>query len=153
MYTSEQIENYVEDFEAGALSRDVFNHDAHLLVAVSYIDKFNSVDQALDVMRTAIVSLNNANHVPNTGVSGYHETVTRFMLQAIEYFLYAQPETFNVTEKVNSVLASELSLSKFPFFFYSHELLHSFEARQGWVEPDLRPMSDLSKLLMTGSGI
>lgn len=153
MYTSEQIENYVEDFEAGALSREVFNHDAHLLVAVNYIDKFKNVDHALDVMRTAIVRLNNANDVANTGVSGYHETVTRFMLLSIEYFLYTLPETFNLTEKVNAVLESELSLSKFPFFFYSHDLMHSFEARQGWVEPDLRPLSDLSKLLMKGSGI
>ena len=153
MYTSEQIENYVEDFEAGALSRDVFTHEAHLLVAVSYVDKFNNVDQALDVMRTSLVRLNNANDVPNTGVSGYHETVTRFMLLSIEYFLYTLPETFNLTEKVNAVLESELSLSKFPFFFYSHDLLQSFEARQGWVEPDLRPLSDLSKLLMKGSGI
>lgn len=153
MYTSEQIDNYVEDFEAGALSRDVFNHGAHLLVAVCYLDKFKDVDQSLDVMRTALVRLNNANEVPNTGVSGYHETVTRFMLLSIEYFLYTLPETFNVTEKVNAVLESELNFSKFPFFFYSHALIHSFEARQGWVEPDLRPMSDLSKLLMVGSGL
>ena len=153
MYTSEQIENYVEDFESGSLTRELLNHDAHLLVAVSYIDKYNNVDQSLDVMRTALVRLNNANEVPNTGVSGYHETVTRFMLLSIEYFLYTLPETFNLTEKVNAVLESELSLSKFPFFFYSHDLLQSFEARQGWVEPDLRPISDLSKLLMKGSGI
>lgn len=153
MYTSEQIDNYFEDFEASALSRDVFTHDAHLLVAVYYLNKFRDVDQSLEAMRAALVRLNNANDVPNTGVSGYHETVTRFMMLAIEYFLYTQPETFNLTEKVNAVLDSELNLSKFPFFFYSHALIHSFEARQGWVEPDLRPLSDLNKLLMIGSGL
>jgi hypothetical protein len=75
------------------------------------------------------------------------------MLLSIEFFLYHQPDTFTLTEKVNAVIKSDLSLSKFPFFFYSHKLLNSYEARKGWIEPDLRPISDLSKLLMTGAGI
>ena len=153
MFTSDQIANYYEDFNAGALSREVLTHKAHLLVGVCYLDEYKSVDAGLDAMRAALVKLNNANDVPNTGVSGYHETVTRFMLVSIEYFIYTLPDTFSLTERVNAVLDSELNLSKFPFFFYSHELLHSFEARQGWREPDLRPLSDLSKLLMSGSGI
>lgn len=153
MFTSEQIENYLEDFNDGALSRDVWTHKAHLLVAVCYLEQYKTVEETVDAFRPSIIHLNNANDVANTGVSGYHETVTRFMLFAIEFFLYYQPDTFSLTEKVNAVLESELSLSKFPYFFYSHNLMHSFEARKGWIEPDLRPMSDLSKLLMSGAGI
>ena len=78
MFTSEQIKNYFEDFIDSALSRAVWTHEAHLLVAVCCLDKYKTVTPSLDIMRSAIIKLNNANDVANTGVSGYHETVTRF---------------------------------------------------------------------------
>ncbi len=152
MFNSEQIENYLVDFNDSALGRLVWTHDAHLLVAVCYLDQYKTVEASIEELRSAIIRLNNANEVANSGVSGYHESITRFMLEAISFFLYHQPETNSRTENVNAVLQSDLKLSKFPYFFYSHALLQSYESRKQWMEPDLRPMSDLSKLLQTGSG-
>ena len=153
MYTSEQIDNYLQDFNNAALGRDLWTHEVHLMIATCYLAEYQSVEGAMNSFKPAIIRLNYANEVNNTGVSGFHESVTHFNLVAVEFFIRHQPDTNSLTDNVNAVINSDLGMSKFPFFFYSHEHLLSHESRKGWQEPDLRPMSDLSKLLQVGSGI
>lgn len=153
VFTQEQIDNYVADVKNAALDRVAWTHNAHLLIGAAYLERYESLDAALDALRPAIINLNSANNVPNTGVSGYHETITRFFLHAIEALIITLPQSYTLTENVNAVVLSRLSDSKFAHYFYSHALLQSYISRRVWKAPNLRPMDELAKFMTNGAGV
>ena len=84
---------------------------------------------AMEKLRTTL-----ARFIAHHGASGYNETLTRFWLIQIEKRI---DRTACLQESVRRVKA-ELGRKEMIYEFYSREKLNSPEAKQGWVEPDLK---------------
>jgi hypothetical protein len=126
----------VKAFEERTLSKSEWTHAAHLIVGLYYCFHF-PFGVAKNLMRDGIYWLNDSHGTPNNDSSGYHETLTMFWLKLVENFLEE-----NKAEKNLAVLAEKLieiyNNSRLPFEFYSREVLFSVEARQEYVESDLK---------------
>ena len=70
---------------------------------------------------------------------GYHETITLFYIRAIRRHLNDAGETRTLAELLDGLLKA-CGARNFPFEYYSRERLLSWEARTGWLEPDLKPL-------------
>ncbi len=81
--TAEAIEELVQGFLRGDLPRARWSHRAHLPVGLWHLQRYTA-DQALGLLRQRIRRYNTAVGVANTDHSGYHETLTRFYLEAIQ---------------------------------------------------------------------
>ncbi len=88
---------------------------------------------------------NAATGTPNSDQDGYHETITRFYIQAIAAYLARMPAGRPLAATVAGFLASSFAARDFPQRYWSKDRLMSVEARRVWVEPDLRPL-DLESL-------
>jgi hypothetical protein len=93
-----------------------------------------------DKMPTIIRDYNDAIGVANTDRTGYHETLTIFYIRAIRDFLAANCQGLGPAEALAALQSSPLGIREFVFEFYSREHLFSVEARQEWVEPDIKPL-------------
>jgi hypothetical protein len=122
-----------------SLPKDQWTHEAHLRVGLWHLLRHPS-DTALTLLRERISEYNVASGTENTDDSGYHETITRFFVIRIAQFVATADRTRPIDD-----LAAELILllgdPRAPLEFYSRERLMSVEARRGWVEPDVRPLT------------
>ena len=132
------IVDLVAAFERRELSGMAWNHRAHLLVALWYLVHYDP-DEAAERVRTGIQCLNAANGVAQTRDGGYHETITRFYLWAIGRHLRDAPPGASLADLANTLVATWGDKNR-PLEYYSRERLFSWEARTGWVEPDLKEL-------------
>jgi hypothetical protein len=77
--------------------------------------------------------------VEMTQTSGYHETITLFYIRAICRYLAGAGEARTFAELLDGLLAA-CGEKNFSFEYYSRERLLSWEARTGWLEPDLKSL-------------
>ena len=132
-----EISALMAEFEAGTVSHERWTHTAHLTAAVWYLLWYGP-DEATDRMRDAINRLNNAHGVEQTPTRGYHETLTVFYMWAVRSVLSTLPLDRSIAELTNAVCIA-LDDRSIPLRYYSKERLMSWEARTGFVEPDIRP--------------
>ena len=118
----------VERLERCLFSPSEFHHQDHLAVAVAYLYA-TSFESALEKLRTTL-----SRFIAHHGASGYNETLTRFWLLQIEKRI---DRSQCLQESVRRVRA-ELGRKEMIYDFYSREKLNSPQAKQSWVEPDLR---------------
>ena len=129
----EEIVDLVRRFESCEIHPADFRHYQHLTVALWYLRQF-PYDTASEKMRTGIQRLAAA-----YGKTGYHETITLFWLVMVRDFgLMADPEE-PICELANRMITiyENKDLIK---EYYSEALLDSPEAKDGWVEPDLKAL-------------
>lgn len=132
------IEAFVREFERGTLPKARWTHEAHLLVALWYLDT-HEVDAALPIVRQRIRAYNDAVGTVNSDSSGYHESLTRLYLHGIAAHRAAHPAD-DIATAYRQLLATPIARREWPLFFYSRDCLFSVAARRGWVEPDLEPL-------------
>jgi hypothetical protein len=82
-----------------------------------------------------------------TPTGGYHETITRFYMMVICMMVIchyvaeeAEEAGTDWAARANRLLA-RYGARDLPLRHYTKDLLMSAEARFGWVEPDLRPIT------------
>ena len=126
--TDSEILTLVERLERCLFSPSEFHHQNHLAVAVTYLYAAD-FEAAMEKLRTTL-----ARFIAHHGASGYNETLTRFWLIQIEKRI---DRTVCLQESVRRVKA-ELGRKEIIYEFYSREKLNSPEAKQAWVEPDLK---------------
>jgi uncharacterized small protein (DUF1192 family) len=126
--TDAEILTLVERLERCLFSPSEFHHQDHLAVAVTYLYAA-SFDAALEKLRTTL-----ARFISHHGASGYNETLTRFWLLQVEKRI---DRAACLQESVHRVKA-ELGQKDMIYEFYSREKLNSPQAKQEWVEPDLK---------------
>ena len=127
-----QILTLVDRFERCLLAKDEFHHRDHLAVAVVYLYA-SDLPSAMDRMRASLQRFA-AHH----GVRRlYHETITRFWLQQAEQRLDRSLCLSESVQKVQSELSDKGLISQ----FYGKQVLDSHEAKEQWVEPELKPMN------------
>jgi len=135
---AEEIFDILRGFETRTLPRERWTHAAHLTVALWHLLQFDW-PVAVSRVRDGIRRYNEAHGVANTRERGYHETLTIFWMRHVSAFL---ARDYNEARPLVA-LANELiacSDRDLPLEHYTRELLFSWEARAGWVEPDLKPL-------------
>jgi hypothetical protein len=129
--TDAEILTLVDRLERCLLAKEEFHHRDHLTVAVVYLYA-SDLETSMDRMRSSLKRF--AGHHGVTGL--YHETLTRFWLQQVEKLLdrdkCLEQSVARVREKLNS--------KNLVFEYYSRERIESKEAKESWLEPDLKKL-------------
>lgn len=132
------VEELVREFESCALPRERWTHRAHLAVGLWYLCR-HSEDEAVDRIREGIQRFNEAKGVKQTRDGGYHETITRFYVWAVAKFLAGSDRRRPLADLADELYA-RCGDRDLPLRYWSKERLTSWEARVGWVDPDLREL-------------
>lgn len=126
------VDERASSFLAGTLSRDAWTHPAHLLVCQNLLETA-SVAEVLADLRVRIPAHNErVGILPDHG--GYHETVTRYFVEAVAAATATGPVT------MATLLADPRCQRGAPLRHWSAPLLESETARSTWVVPDLDPL-------------
>jgi len=133
-HNADEVEAIVRGLEACTIGPAEFKHQAHLTVALWYLSRLSHAEASARMRESLFRFIN------HHGEQGYNETMTIFWLKLVGRFLdRVQPGRGSIAE-----LANELALtyrdSRLIFDYYSRELISSPAAREGWVEPDLKPL-------------
>src|SRR6476646_11237995 len=129
--TDAEILTLVDRLERCLLGKEKFHHRDHLAVAAAYLCAAD-FETAMDRMRTSLKRF--AAHHGVTGL--YHETMTRFWLLQVERRL-DRSECLNRSVRA---IQEQLSDKNLAFDYYTHERIDSKEARETWLEPDLKEL-------------
>ncbi|HXX94660.1 MAG TPA: hypothetical protein VEN81_13585 [Planctomycetota bacterium] len=128
-------DEFLVAFERCALSHDEqWTHAAHLRMAYCHLKKF-PFEEALSRVRSGIPRLNAKFGTPELLERGYHDTLTVAWMRLIHATMrahgaLADAETFFKAHP-------HLTHSSVIGLFYSDGRLWSWEAKKGFVEPDL----------------
>ena len=128
----EEIVDLVRRFESCAIRPEDFRHYQHLTVALWYVREF-PYDLASEKMRAGIQKLATA-----YGKTGYHETITLFWLLLVRDFA-ASASAERLCDLANRLAASYTGKNVINDY-YSAELLTTPEAKERWIEPDLKSL-------------
>lgn len=131
--SSAEIVAVVRNFEACTTPATEFKHHAHLTVALWYLYGSSMADATARMRESLFRFLNHHK------AHGYNETITIFWLKLVRSFLAGAPPSSHLLELANELTATYRD-SSLIFDYYSKELIASQEAKDGWVEPDLRPL-------------
>jgi hypothetical protein len=135
-YESEaEITAVVQGFESCTTPDSGFTHRAHVTVAVWYLSH-GTVAESLQQMRMSIFRFLDHHHV---GHEKYNETLTLFWIKLVHQYLDELDPECSLLEKTNALIEL-LGNSQLVCDYYTRERLWSCEARQAWVEPDLRQL-------------
>lgn len=134
-----EVERLVREFEACTLPGERWTHEAHLTVALWYLTRHAGAE-ATHLIRERIQRYNLSRGVEMTRESGYHETITLFYMRAIRRYLACAGDRARTFAELLDGLIEACGARNFPFEYYSRERLLSWEARTGWLEPDLKSL-------------
>jgi hypothetical protein len=132
-YTEDKILELVEKFETRKLLKEDWTHHAHLTVAVWHIKNYD-LYEAICRLKSGIILLNSFHQTENTGMGGYHETITIFWATIIHIYLSMYKE-LSLEELVNSFLKSNLSDKNIVFKFYDRNNLMTPKLRAIYEMP------------------
>jgi hypothetical protein len=131
--TFADLQRIVRAFERCEFLPEEFHHADHLTVITHYLERM-PLRRALSEMRAALVRFS-AHH----NRKGYNETITRFWIAKVAQVLATLPNDLPLAELLSRV-REQLSSKELVFEYYSRERVLSEDAKQQWVEPDLKPL-------------
>jgi hypothetical protein len=129
--TDAEILTLVDRLERCLLGKEEFHHRDHLAVAVVYLYA-SDLETAMDRMRSSLKRF--AAHHGVTGL--YHETLTRFWLLQVERRL----DRSRCLEESVRAVQDRFNDKNLAFEFYSRKRIESKDARETWLQPDLRQL-------------
>jgi len=129
-------EDFLREFEDLSFPVQLFHHREHIRVAWLYL-KSSDATRAAERMSTGIRRF--ANH--HGATQKYHHTLTLFWMRLVAVAMVETPEGCSFEEffAANPELGDKNLVAK----YYSQDPLQSAGSREGWVEPDLRPLPNL----------
>ncbi|AFY58752.1 hypothetical protein Riv7116_6413 [Rivularia sp. PCC 7116] len=136
--TEADIKSLIAKFENFTLPRSEWNHQAHLTVALWYLNR-DDEQEAINIIRQSIQRYNAAMGIKTTKDGGYHETLTLFWVRMVSHYLSVNKEKSSIPETTIAIYRIYRD-KHLPFQYYSRDLLMSWEARTNWVEPDFKPL-------------
>ena len=132
----EEIARLAEEFEACAVEK--FGHAEHLTIALWYLARLPE-DEARERVRAGLMKL-----AALDGDGRYNETMTIFWLRAVAAFLRDAGRDLPLAV-LRRRLVARFPAARVIFDHYSPKLLHSQQAKTSWVEPDLKPLEEMTK--------
>ncbi|MDT4968090.1 MAG: hypothetical protein QOJ64_2827 [Acidobacteriota bacterium] len=133
--TADEIRAVVSGFEKCTTTAERFDHPAHVTVAFAYLHLFQlTVEEATARMRVGLHRF-----LAHYGVDGrkYNETITQFWIKLVRAALDRADVSRPSIDLANEILC-ECQEPTVIFSYYSRERLDSDEARNGWIEPDIK---------------
>lgn len=133
--TADQIRDVLSGFEDCTTAAAQFDHRAHVTVAFVYLHLFQlTVEEATSRMRAGLHRF-----LDHHGVDSrkYNETMTQFWIKLVRAALDRADMSHPSIDLANEVLCGSQDASVI-FSYYSRESLDSDEARNGWIEPDIK---------------
>lgn len=127
---TETTTDIVDRFLAGTIDDASWTHPAHLFVCRHLLATERDVETTFACMR-ALIQVHNARVTAGGGHGAYHETITRYFVEAV---FHAAPATDA------ALLTDPMCRRAAPRRHWSPEVLASAAARSGWVDPDLEPL-------------
>lgn len=112
------------------LAKSDWTHEAHLRVCWAALAT-RDPGATVEFLRDAIKSYNEATGVGNTPTSGYHETLTRYYVEAVASL---------DSDRIDHVIGSPRCSRHAPLRHWSRDALFSPAARARWIEPDASPL-------------
>lgn len=131
---SAEDRQFREDFGAGRLTPEAFDHRGHIRLAYVHLAEADP-DAALASLRSALQSFLRQHGIP---ASKYHETLTRAWILAVRHFMATSPPAASSDEFI--ACNPGLLDSRIMMTHYSTDLLFSQEARARFLEPNLDPI-------------
>lgn len=128
----------IQRFEDGSWPKADWHHREHLTVALWYL-VHHPFDEAMSRTRLGIQRYNEHHCVKTTKDGGYHDTLTIFFVRRIRQILDENP-ALPFEELLTRVVAILGDMKGAVREYYSQDRIMSWEARTGWVEPDLKPL-------------
>jgi hypothetical protein len=142
-YSAADLEQLVLQFQARSLAAAAWTHEAHLIVALTYLRQYSKTE-ATCYLRTGIISYHSSQGGLHSKTSGYHETLTLFWIWAVDRFLQIPDVAkLNQEAQVAALFDSPWSDKNLALQYYSKDYLMSLEARTYWKEPDLKSIADI----------
>lgn len=133
----DEIKKVVGAFESCTLPRAQWTHAAHLTVAFWYLVCY-PLPEAAEKIRGGIQRYNESQGIKQTKDGGYHETLTLFWIRLVRHYLTTVTLEGHLVVLLNEMLRRYGR--QLPFEYYSRDRLLSWEARQHWLEPDLKAL-------------
>ena len=132
----------LREFEAGAIPAEQWTHAMHVLVACACLRR-DPLEEALDRMRKGIHRINEVHGTPESLDRGYHETITVAWMTLVEATMRRDGKGQDATSflETHPELTDRLVLQK----FYSRDRIMSWEAKRGFLEPDLGSIEPLPR--------
>lgn len=130
------LDSLVSGFESGTWPGPEFHHLQHLAIAVHYI---GACPDPMSRLRDEIKRYNLSQGGQNTEDRGYHETITRFWLEAVRGYMASLPaglSKLEITRRVTDEFASKRDLFR---DYYNFDVPTSREARAVWIPPNQAP--------------
>lgn len=128
------LDQFVAEWQQHRLPRAAWTHGAHVAVC-AYFAFDRGEEGTLAIMRPGIKSFNESVGGVNSATAGYHETITRLWVTAIDRHLRdVKPLTrFDAAVSAVSRFQSPRELLE---RHYSWDIVNDQRARAEWVEPD-----------------
>lgn len=133
--SEDELDALMARFAAREMPNAEFSHRYHLAMCACMVFDGHSLDD----VRDTILAVNAKNGVEQTTTGGYHETITVAWFALIKTHIASLPEETPRLRAVNCVLhefKDKYALLK----HYSRDRIMSWEARKGYIEPDLAPL-------------
>ncbi len=124
------VDDIVHRFLDGTIAADAWTHPAHLFVCRHVLAASADPDEALATMRP-LIQCHNERVGLRPGHGAYHETVTRYFVEAMAH---TDPPS------IAALLVEPALTRDAPLRHWTRDLLATDAARTGWVEPDLAPL-------------
>ena len=136
--TEAELDDFLEQFEAGTLPKAKWTHAAHVLTGACYVHQLDEA-AAIVRMRDRVRAYNVGAGGQNTATSGYHETITVFWIKLLAKLLREQkalPRASFATVALEQFQDRRELLRH----YYSFDVVGSERARREWVAPDLHQL-------------
>ena len=130
-HTDEEIAEIVRRLESCDFGKGEFTHAMHLAAAAWFLSRY-SPEEALNRMRSALIRL-----TEKFQVKAYHETLTSFWLRLVLSSMISSGSACSLTDSINRLI-SQFGNKETVYEYYSRAVLMCDQARQNWVEPDLK---------------
>lgn len=129
-------DQFLARFEGCAIPLEEWNHRAHLRVAWTYLRR-HGLDGAIERMR-GIPRFNASKGLVDLLDGGYHDTLTVAWLKILD----AMIKTHGVEADATTFLDKHTQLHSKVLLrlYYSRDRIMSWEAKRGFLEPDLVPL-------------
>ncbi|HVY53375.1 MAG TPA: hypothetical protein VHA13_02530 [Gammaproteobacteria bacterium] len=124
-------QEFLFQFEQCTLPKEYFRHKSHIRIAWLYLSKF-PIDDAIPLITQGIIR-----YATSLGAAHiYHETLTRAWIYLVAASMKGIDSDFEAFIDKNPHLLDK----NLPFNYYSLALLQSEQAKQQWIEPDIKPL-------------
>lgn len=137
--SDEALDAFVRRFEAGTAPAGGFTHQGHLAVALAYLARYGMERGTRRMRRGLLAYLRRALGDDDAARVKYRETITGFWMRLLAGELVAADAARPLHERVNALLARYRDAGVIREY-YSEARLYGPEARERFLEPDLKPL-------------